>query len=176
MHPGGARRPSDPSGTDFSLGPASFRSAAPSELPLLGSSRRRPEASQRPPEVNQDSPDIADSLLEFGHFSSIGARIPTVVCPLLPGETTAKLRQSWLTDPPAPASPRRRRAHRATGLGQSWPPSVLATVHLPVDSQAGVLAPGQHYSLCNCAVERPAYFSITSSIWVLPWGRTGPAQ
>jgi hypothetical protein len=88
----------------------------------------------------------------------------------------AKLRQSWLTDPPTPASPRRRCAHGATGLGQGWPPSVLATVHLPVDSQAGVLAPGQRYSLRNCAVERPAYFSITSSIWVLPWGRTGPAQ
>jgi hypothetical protein len=28
-----------------------------------------------------------------GHLLSIGARIPAVVCPLVPGETTAKLRQ-----------------------------------------------------------------------------------
>jgi hypothetical protein len=31
MHPGGARRPSDPSGTDFSLGPAPSRCAAPGQ-------------------------------------------------------------------------------------------------------------------------------------------------
>jgi hypothetical protein len=31
MHPGGARRPSDPSGTDFSLGTAPSRSAAPGQ-------------------------------------------------------------------------------------------------------------------------------------------------
>src|SRR5215207_7224339 len=34
-----------------------------------------------------------DNLLGFGHFSSIGARIPAVVCPLISGETTAKLRR-----------------------------------------------------------------------------------
>jgi hypothetical protein len=37
--------------------------------------------------------DISDNLLGFGHLPSIGARIPAVVCPLMPGETTAKLRQ-----------------------------------------------------------------------------------
>ena len=31
-----------------------------------------------------------------GHLRSIGASFPAVVCPVLPGETTAKLRQSWL--------------------------------------------------------------------------------
>ena len=36
---------------------------------------------------------ISDNLLGVGHFPSIGARIPAVVCPLVPGETTAKLRQ-----------------------------------------------------------------------------------
>jgi hypothetical protein len=34
-----------------------------------------------------------DNLLGIGHFPSIGARFPAVVCPLVPGETTAKLRQ-----------------------------------------------------------------------------------
>jgi hypothetical protein len=33
--------------------------------------------------------DISDNLLGFGHFPSIGARIPAVVCPLVPGETTS---------------------------------------------------------------------------------------
>ena len=32
-------------------------------------------------------------MLGNGHFPSIGARFPAVVCPLVPGETTAKLRQ-----------------------------------------------------------------------------------
>jgi hypothetical protein len=37
-----------------------------------------------------------DNLLGIGHFPSIGARFPAVVCPLVPGETTARLRQcSW---------------------------------------------------------------------------------
>jgi hypothetical protein len=35
-----------------------------------------------------------DNLLGTGHFPSIGARFPAVVCPLIPGETTVKLRQS----------------------------------------------------------------------------------
>ena len=35
----------------------------------------------------------SDNLLGFGHFPSIGARFPAVVCPLVPGETTAKLRR-----------------------------------------------------------------------------------
>jgi hypothetical protein len=37
--------------------------------------------------------NISDNLLGFGHLPSIGARIPAVVCPLVPGETTAKLRR-----------------------------------------------------------------------------------
>ena len=37
--------------------------------------------------------DISDNLLGFGHFPSSGARITAVVCPLMPGETTAKLRR-----------------------------------------------------------------------------------
>ena len=35
-----------------------------------------------------------DNLLGFGHLPSTGARFPVVVCPLMPGETTAKLRRS----------------------------------------------------------------------------------
>jgi hypothetical protein len=42
---------------------------------------------------------ISDNLLGYGRFPSIGARFPAVVCPLMPGETTAKLRRSWLTYP-----------------------------------------------------------------------------
>jgi hypothetical protein len=38
-------------------------------------------------------------LLGIGHFPSIGARFPALVCPVLPGETTAKLRRSrgWVS-------------------------------------------------------------------------------
>ena len=37
--------------------------------------------------------DISDNLLGIGHFPSIGVRFPAVVCPVLPGETTAELRR-----------------------------------------------------------------------------------
>jgi hypothetical protein len=80
------------------------------ELPLLGSSRRPSPKKKgrctctghcpswaRTRTLLIQSPlaqaDISDTLLGFGHFPSIGARIPAVVCPLGPGETTAKLRR-----------------------------------------------------------------------------------
>src|SRR6266536_2562750 len=49
--------------------------------------------------------DISDNLLGFGHFPSIGARFPAVVCPVLPGETTAKLRQLAGDQPTIPCAP-----------------------------------------------------------------------
>src|SRR5215203_4492049 len=42
---------------------------------------------------------ISDHLLGFGHFPSIGARIPAVVCPLVPGEATAKTTVILVRDP-----------------------------------------------------------------------------
>lgn len=56
-------------------------------LPLLGSNQDL--LIQSP--VAQAG--ISDNLLGNGHFQSIGARIPAVVCPLMPEETRAKLRQ-----------------------------------------------------------------------------------
>ena len=50
--------------------------------------RTRTLLIQSPP----DQAGISDNLLGIGHFPSIGARFPAVVCPLVPGETTAKLR------------------------------------------------------------------------------------
>jgi len=40
---------------------------------------------------------ISDNLHGVGHLTSIGARFETRICPLLPGETAAKLLQSQLS-------------------------------------------------------------------------------
>ena len=47
-----------------------------------------------------------DNLLGFGHFLSIGARFAAVVCPLVPGETAAKLWQCSLGVRQAARAPR----------------------------------------------------------------------
>ena len=62
-------------------------------MALLGSNQDSPD-----PESSRPA-DLSDKLLGFGHFLSIGLRIPAVVCPVLPGETMAKPRRSQLTDP-----------------------------------------------------------------------------
>jgi len=68
------------------------RRTRPSSSPgANGFVRRCPWARTTPP-ARQAQADISDNLLEIGHFPSIGARFPAVVCRLMPAETTAKLR------------------------------------------------------------------------------------
>ena len=56
------------------------------ELPLLGSNQDSPD-----PESCRPRQTFPDNLLGYGHFLSTGACLPAVACPLVPGETTAKL-------------------------------------------------------------------------------------
>jgi hypothetical protein len=74
--------------------------SSPADLSCPSWARTRTLLIQSP----LDQTHISDNLLGFGHFPSIGARFPAVVCPLVPGETTAKLRLSSVRQ--ALASPR----------------------------------------------------------------------
>ena len=60
MHPGGARRPSDPSGTDFSLGPAPSRSRRTWTVPM------HPEAHAELRRFRKEQGAIGSALL-FPH-------------------------------------------------------------------------------------------------------------
>ena len=68
-------------------------SAEPSRCPSWA--RTRTLLIQSPPA----GATFPDNLLGIGHFPSVGARFPAVVCPVLPGETTAVLVR-WSHRPP----------------------------------------------------------------------------
>ena len=96
VHPGGA------TGVGTLLQHTNEKSAgwltnvsSPADLSCPSWARTRTLLIQSPPAWA----GYSDNLLGNGHFPSIGARFPAVVCPVLPAETTAKLRRSrgWVS-------------------------------------------------------------------------------